>query len=258
MREPSTDHVQRPIERLGHVLRELAGLARILPVLVAGALVLAAGGCIGIDEEVALDATGRARYTVDITMLEFVIQGLAEMTGEDASKGIGAQWMAQADSSMRDSIRLREFVDTKDHHFVGERDFVSLEHLGALSARASFPDTAGSGPDSGPDPGSGRKMEMPLPGIQVTRLDGGRFRVRRVLEPPTAGAMPGAPDTADARAQRMFKDRSYVFRLRAPRVESANGTIAPDRRSVEWRVPLLGLGENAVVPEAVLSRSAGR
>lgn len=150
------------------------------------------------------------------------------------------------DSTERDSLRHREFVDAKDHHFVAERDFASLEHLAILSARADVPDSERTR-DGAP--------ELPLGGIQVTRLDARRTLLRRTIDNPSPG-MPGAePDSTGAQAKRMFADRVYVFRLHAPAIESATGVLAPDRKSMEWRIPMVDLaGDTTVVVEAILIR----
>ena len=221
-------------------------IRRVLAVAAAaGALALAGSGCISVTEEVLIRPDGSVQYGVDFTMLEMVIQGLAEMSGEDPGKSLGSQWLASADSAQRDSIRLREFVEGKDHHFAAERDLASLEHLAILSSRAEVPDSERVEKGA---PG------LPLEGIRVTRLDARRVRLVRTLENPSPPGMPAAGgDSTDARTKRMFADRHYVFRLRAPEIESANGVVAKDRKSAEWRIPMTQLaGDSAVVVEAIL------
>ena len=227
------------------------------------ALALAAGaGCISIEEDIEVRPDDTVQYGVDFRMMEMVVQSLSGMSGEEG-KSLGAQWLAAADSAARDSTRLREFVEGADHHFVAERDFASLDHLAGRSARNEATPESLRSAKSGPD--------LPLGGIRATRLDGGRIRLVRRLENPTPASPPPpgstitveddssstTMDASDAMAKTMFADRVYVFRLRAPRIESANGTIAADQKSAEWRIPMSVLaGDTTVVVEAVIAGSA--
>jgi hypothetical protein len=221
---------------------------RSASVFVSFVFVLAATGCISIEENVVVRPDGTAQYGVDFAMLEMFAQGLAGMAGE-GEPSLGEQWLATADSSAGDSVRLREFVQDADHHFAAERDFASLEQLAILSGRSDAPESIRAG-GGGPD--------LPLGGIRITRLDGGRVRLRRTLENPSPARGARRDTTAesaasDASARRMFAGRDYVFRLTAPAIESANGEIAPDRKSATWRIPMASLaGDSAVVVEAVL------
>jgi hypothetical protein len=211
----------------------------------AAALVLAAAGCISVEEEVDLRPDGTVKYAADFTLPEMFIAGLSDMAETSGGKSLADEWV-KGDSTKGDSTRHREFAEGRDHHFVSERDFASLEHLAVLSARAAATPDSARKEDMSP--------EMPLGGIEVTRLDARRVRLRRVLESPSAKAGPGGEDdSTNAGAKRMFAGHFYVFRLRAPAIESANGVIAADRKSVEWRVPMNDLmGDSAAVPEAVL------
>ena len=221
-------------------------------IFVPAVLFVMATGCISIEENVVVRPDGTAQYGVDFAMLEMFVQGLAGMGGE-GEPSLGEQWLASADESAGDSIRLREFVQDADHHFAAERDFASLDQLAILSARSYVPDSIRAG-RGGPD--------LPLGGIRITRLDGGRVRLRRTLENPSprpgAGAADSVSDKASASAKRMFAGRVYVFRLSAPAIESANGEIAADKKSATWRIPMASLaGDSAVVVEAVFVAGKG-
>lgn len=222
-----------------------------------GLMGAAGAGCIGIEEKVDVRADGRVAYGVDFTMLEMVAQTLSGMGGEDGPS-LGEQWLAAADSAAADSVRLREFVEGADHHFVAERDFASLAELARHSERS----------ESLPESLRAKGPSLPLGGIRTTRLDGGKIRLHRTLENPSPTKPRGAAAedstagaTDDAVARRMFGDRVYVFRLSAPAIESvsANGTIAADRKSAEWRIPMTALaGDTTIVVEAVVAAASAK
>lgn len=201
--------------------RRTAGLG-----VTAGVALLAAG-CFGTEEGIELRGDGTVLYTLEYSILETI--------APEGDPALSANFL-RADSAAGDSVRRREFVAGGDHHFVLERDYASLEHLVAASL-ASERDTGG-GPDA--------PLKLPLPGIFVQRLDGGRVRLARRMNESTDSS---APDSA---MQAIFAGRFYVFRLRAPAIDSASGLVASDRKSAEWRAPLLDARNLAI--RAVLVR----
>ena len=107
-------------------------------IFVPAVLFVMATGCISIEENVVVRPDGTAQYGVDFAMLEMFAQGLAGMAGE-GEPSLGEQWLATADSSAGESVRLREVVLDADHHFAAERDFASLEQLAIPSGRSDAP-----------------------------------------------------------------------------------------------------------------------
>jgi hypothetical protein len=212
-------------------------------------LLVVSTGCIDLREEVRVHADGTAVYTVDMAMPE-MFMGFAAAAGDSASSPGEALWGPVSGGSAADSTRTREFVEGDMHHFEMERDLRGLEQLAALA----MADSAGEGM-------AGRIM----PGFRVTRLDGNRVRLVRELSRDStnqigagselgeglAGMATGVDPEAAART--MFAGRSYVLRLHAPRIESANGTHSADRTTVEWRAPMAALMSDSVATfEAVL------
>lgn len=224
----------------------------------AAALLLAVGaaGCIDVAEEIRVDPAGTARYAVDFAIPEMFFGFMA--AAGDSGDGPGAKFFGKPlEGKAADSTRTRDFVDGDMHHFAMERDLRSLEQLPALAVA----DSAGSE--------LGGKA---LPGYAVVRLDAHRLRLTRAMNPDSTdkAKIMGRldEDSTDAASSmltdeamgRMFAGRTYTLRLHAARIESANGTIAADGKSVEWRMPITAMlsGDTLKTLEAVIDTRARR
>lgn len=227
-------------------------------IAVVAALLLAVGaaGCIDVAENIRVDPAGTARYEVDFAIPEMFFGFMAAVG--DSGGGPGAKFFGKPpEGRMADSVRTRDFVDGDMHHFAMERDLRSIEQLPALAVA----DTAGSE--------LGGKT---LPGYVVTRLDAHRLRLTRALNPDSTNkakilgrldedpTSEGSSVMSDEAAARMFAGRTYTLRLHAARIESANGTIAADGKSVEWRMPITAMisGDTLKTLEAVIDTRGGR
>jgi hypothetical protein len=221
------------------------------------ALLLAVGaaGCIDVAENIQVDPAGTARYEVDFAIPEMFFGFMA--AAGDSGDGPGAKFFGKPpEGRMADSMRTRDFVDGDMHHFAMERDLRSIEQLPALAVA----DTAGSE--------LGGKV---LPGYAVERLDAHRLRLTRAMNPDStdkAKIMGRLDDgstedvssaVSDEAMGRMFAGRTYTLRLHAARIESSNGTIAADGKSVEWRMPITALisGDTLKSLEAVIDTRGG-
>jgi hypothetical protein len=207
------------------------------------ALALPSAGCFDIREDVHVRADGTARYDLDLAMPEmfFAFMASADTSGGNPADRLFGKSLSGA-ATAGDSTRTREFVEGDMHHFAMERDLRSIEQLPAIAATDS----------------TGNELRgRALPGYALVRLDANRVRLTRALDPDSTdrakllGGLGSGDDSTDAgmgsglvneeSARRMFAGRTYTLRIHAPRVESANGTIAADGKSVEWKLPITGL-----------------
>jgi hypothetical protein len=231
-------------------MRRIAGAAALL-------LAVGAAGCIDVAENIRVEPAGTARYEVDFAIPEMFFGFMAAAAG-DSGDAPGAKFFGKPlEGRAADSTRTRDFVDGDMHHFAMERDLRSLEQLPALAVA----DTAGSE--------LGGKV---LPGYAVVRLDAHRLRLTRALNPDSTDKAKilgrldedstgvASSTLSDEAMGRMFAGRTYTLRLHAARIESANGTIAADGKSVEWRMPITDMisGDTLKTLEAVIDTRGGR
>ena len=206
-------------------------------ILLAALVVLAAlsPGCLDIQEDVHVHADGTARYDLDFAMPEMFF-GFMDAAGDSGgSPGLNL-WGAPMEGKAADSTRTRDFVEGDMHHFAMERDLRSLAQLPAIAIG---------------DSSKGEMRGHALPGYSLTRLDANRVRLTRAMNPDSTDRAKmlgrldaegqGAGTMSDAAGKRMFAGRTYTLRIHAPHIESANGTIAADGKSVEWKMPIAAL-----------------
>ena len=212
---------------------------RIRHILLVSLVLVAVGltGCLDIREDVHVHADGTARYDLDLAMPEMFFGFMAAAGGDSSASSPGLNlWGAPIAGKAADSTRTRDFVEGDMHHFAMERDLRSLAQLPAIAVG---------------DSSKGEMRGRALPGYSLTRLDASRVRLVRAMDPDSADRAKmlgrldaegqGAGAMSDAAGKRMFAGRTYTLRIHAPHIESSNGTIAADGKSVEWTMPIVAL-----------------
>jgi hypothetical protein len=211
-------------------------------------LVLAAAcaACLEVTQEVWVNADGSGRLQMDIAVAE----ALMAMAQESEDGGSLQATLASYDKLKADpgrignlrSIDHREYTEGGLHHFVIEVEVDDVTLLPETLDEISRLSAADGEPLKESD-------ELATPSdMRFERLDDGRllFVQSLVTEDAQAAGKEQANDEELDEASRaflssMFAGKYYVIRLHAPAVNSANGQLAEDGGSVQWKIPMVDL-----------------
>lgn len=247
-------------------------------------LALGLSGCYEMHEEVWVREDGSVRYVYDYAVrLDVLKEGLG-VDGGNPDSILALSRKPPRAVVDGDSVFHREYTDSVLHHFVSERRLASTDRLVAAAARQEAREDSvkgiiqratarrdsllGVAAKMGPAgqalfdsissdttlaavSNSRSETEEIMPAYAAAKVGGGRIRLSHLVHRlPDLTA--GAGQEAVQAMHEMYADRTYTYRIHAPRIVSANGKVSADRRTVEWWFAMTALADSDHVLEATL------
>jgi hypothetical protein len=225
-------------------------MRRVIPLVLA----LAGAGCFSMTQEIWIHADGTGRVLLDVGFSD----QLLAMGGQGAGGGPAAQLRAEMEKTKAEMAAdpTVSAVETSERSEGGMRHFVMDVRLRSATGMKSVKGLAG------PHGEAARTND-----VRVEELPNGHllFAGRYEVPPnPQLDELRNDEDpTADAAMRGMmagfFADKYFTVRLHAPRIVSANGTLDAERRTVEWKTPMVEvIAPGAVLPEMRAEIDMGR
>ncbi|MBN1203693.1 MAG: hypothetical protein JXB05_02055 [Myxococcaceae bacterium] len=237
-------------------MRAPASLWRLVALLAA----VLVGGCVDVHEELWVESGG-GRLQVRLTPASPVSEIARQFTGQELVRALREE-AARTEASLKAEGNLTRFAFREDTTggapaYVYELEVRDITRLHEVLPKAFAPQAGASGM---------REAERFVQSgeLRVERLDNGNYRfTQRLGAAPGAAQAPSGGSLGDrlgamiggAIADRFMQGGGLLVRVHGAEVLSGNGTLSPDKRSVEWRVSageLLAAGQVPRVLEAEL------
>jgi hypothetical protein len=211
---------------------------RLLVVVLAAVLV---GGCVDVHEELWVESGG-GRLHVRLTPVSPVSEIARQFTGQELVRALREE-AARTEAALKAEGNVTRFAFREDTTgsapaYVYELELKDITRLHEVVPRA-FASQAGAS-------GVREAERFTQSGeLRVERLDNGNYRFTQRVGPPARGAQAPSGGSLGERlgaviggaiADRFMQGGGLLVRVHGAQVLSSNGTLSPDKRSVEWRV----------------------
>ena len=217
-------------------------------------LALAGTGCFSMTQEIWINPDGTGRILFDVGFSDELLS-MAKGSGEDPAASLRTD-MEKTKKEMAADPTVSS-VETSERSEGGMRHFVMDVHLRQMSGMKSM---KGLG---GPHGETARTND-----IRVEELPNGNLLFAGRYEVPQNTQLDeltreGDDPSRDAMTRGMmgafFADKYFTVRLHAPRIVSANGTLDAERRTVEWKTPVVQvIAPGAALPDMRAEIDLGR
>jgi hypothetical protein len=224
-------------------------MRRAVPLLLA----LAGTGCFSMTQEIWIEPEGTARISVDVGFTEHVLS-LAKGSGEDPMVKLRADLeKTRADLAGDPGVSGVEVAERSEGGMRFLKMDVRVRTVAALNTVKGL---------AGPHGDTARRSD-----VRVQELPSGNLLFAGRHEVPQNTELDELlrqqEDTGDAAVRAMmggfFAEKYFTVRLHAPRIVSANGVVDAERRTVEWKTPMIDvIAPGAVLPEMRAEIDPGR